>query len=308
MKKIIITVLWFVPILLAACQPSTLPASGLPRVLAAESFLAEIAQNVAGDRLQVESLIAPGADPHTYQPIPADLVRLSETQVVILNGAEYEAWLEPMLESASGERLIIVASAGLTPRKAEPHPGEEQPDGQDHLVDPHFWLDPILVVHYVENIRDGLSTADPEGADLYARNADSYIADLRELDAWIAAQVAAIPAKRRLLVTNHDSFGYFADRYGFTIVGTILPGISTNASPSTQQIVQLIDTIHETGAPAIFLETSASPDLANQIAEQTGAQVITNLYAESLTGQGGPVMTYLELMRHNTTLIVEALR
>jgi ABC-type Zn uptake system ZnuABC Zn-binding protein ZnuA len=281
--------------------------------MAAESFLADIAQHVAGDRVQVTSLIPAGADPHTYEPIPADLVRLSETQVIILNGAGFEAWMEPLLQNAPGDRLVIEASSGLTPRNSDSdvdsHATSDANDSDPaHSIDPHFWLDPLLAVRYVENIRDGLTTADPGGTAEYAQNAQTYIASLLELDAWIAGQVAAIPPERRLMVTNHESFGYYADRYGLTVVGTILPGTSSGAMPSAQLIVQLIDTISTLGTPAIFLETGSSPEMARQIAEQTGVQIILGLHTHSLSDQDGPASTYVDLMRHNTSLIVGALR
>lgn len=174
--------------------------------------------------------------------------------------------------------------------------------------DPHFWLDPTLVVTYVENIRDGLTEADPANSTIYAANADAYIDSLNELDGWIKQQVADIPPAKRLLVTNHESFGYFADRYGFDVVGTIMPSVSTQASPSAQQLVRLIDIIKQTGTRAIFLETGSSPQLANQVAAETGVKVVTELYSHSVTEADGPAPTYLDMMRANTRSIVEALK
>ncbi|MGQ9787231.1 MAG: metal ABC transporter substrate-binding protein, partial [Anaerolineae bacterium] len=190
-------------------------------------------------------------------------------------------------------------TAHLSPSEEETH---------HHEGDPHFWLDPNNVIHYVENIRDGLSQVDPAGAALYAQNAAAYIEQLRALDRWIVEQVAQVPLEHRLLVTNHESFGYFADRYGFRIVGTILPGVSTGVSPSAQQLAQLIDLIRETGVPAIFLETGSNPQLAEQIARETGVQVVSGLYTHSPSPADGPAPTYLDMMRYNVRAIVEALR
>lgn len=329
-------------VILAGCArsdeaASRITASASLKVLAVESFLADIAQNVAGDRLLVESLVPRGIDPHTYEPTPQEVARIAESQVLILNGAGFEEWLTETLRNAGGQRLVIEASTGLTPRhwaEEETHTADSAPDEncpatepsqtQNQEVcevlpsrtenlhaeegDPHFWLDPTNVIHYVENIRDGLSQADPQGNDDYSRNAAAYIAEMQALDAWIAGQVAQIPPDQRLLVTNHESFGYFADRYGFEIIGTIIPSVSTLAMPTPQELARLIDTIRATGVKAIFLETGTNPQLAEQIAREAGIKVIASLYTHSLSAPGGEAPTYIEMMKYNTRTIVEALR
>lgn len=327
MKKII--VIWFLFYIAAAigipgCQSRTatsfnttssedqIGASHL-RVLAVETFLADIARNVAGNRLIVETLLHPGIDPHAFEPTPKDVAKIAASQVLIVNGAGFEEWLTQTIESAGGERMIIEASAGLIPRQARdsetaappPHQGESK---HEHEIDPHFWLDPISVIKYVENIRDGLIAADPAGKDSYTQNAEAYIAQLKELDEWIQEQLSIIPKDRRLIVTNHESFGYFADRYGFKIIGAIIPSVSADAAPSAQQMVKLVEQIRETHAIAIFLETGSNPQLAQQIASETGVTVITDLYTHSLSAPDGPAPTYLDMMRYNTLNLVNALR
>jgi ABC-type Zn uptake system ZnuABC Zn-binding protein ZnuA len=169
-------------------------------------------------------------------------------------------------------------------------------------------LDPYLAIRYIENIRDGLSEVDPEGEEVYGRNAADTIARLKELDGWIQEQVAQIPPERRILVTNHESFGYFADRYGLTIVGTVLPGASTGVAPSAKELAGLVKIMKEYNVPAIFLETGANPQLAGQIAQETGARVVEGLYSHSLSAPGGPAANYFEMMRYNTQAIVVALK
>lgn len=308
----------FVLFLLAACQSSAATPGGAsaagdaPRVLAVESFLADIAQNVAGDRLQVTTLIPLGLDPHAYEPAPQDVARIADTDVLIVNGAGFEGWLSEVLDNAGGERLVIEASKGVTarsPQANEEGMDEEHADeSHDHASDPHFWLDPTLAIRYVENIRDGLSSVDPAGAESYAANAEAYIAELNELDAWIGAQIEQIPAERRLLVTNHESLGYYADRYGLRIVGAVSPSSSSSASPSAQQLAQLADLIRSSGAPAIFLETGANPQLAEQLHAETGVTVVGGLYTHSVTAADGDAPTYLAIMRYNTQAIVDALK
>ncbi len=305
--------------ILAACQPAAAPSTdqappaGQPgdiQVLAAESFLADMAQHVAGDRLQVATLMPLGLDPHAFEPTPQDVARIADGQVLIINGAGFEEWLAEVLDNAGGDRQVIEASAGLSSRKAREGEAAMAEEEHDHheAGDPHFWLDPTNAITYVENIRDGLSRADPAGQDIYAENAEAYIAQLKDLDTWIAEQVRTIPAGRRQLVTNHESFGYFADRYGFTIVGTVVPSVSSGASPSAQQLAQLVDQIRTTGAPAIFLETGINPQLAQQVAAETGVAVVTDLYSHSITPPDGPAPTYIDMMRHNVQAIVAALQ
>lgn len=410
------------------------------KALAVETFLGDIAQNVAGDRLKIEPLIAIGVDPHGFEPTPADVRKVADSTLLIINGAGFESFLERLLVSAGGQRQVVEAAAGLSSREARegeeavmsdadladamcsaaseekpqaaasgaeqgqaaPLPAEmglfevalarqadgsyggylayatdEEGDfqiatgagqiavvkpsdgsgleveknfklnchglGQGYIVelekegqyilaltgfetattpiligpagghhhhegDPHFWLDPVNVIKYTENIRDGLSQADPGGAATYARNADAYIAKLKDLDAWISEQVKQISAERRLLVTNHESFGYFADRYGFRVVGTVIPSVSTGASPSAQQLARLSDRIKATGAPAIFLETGASPQLAQQLAQEVGIKAVTELFTHSITDDKGTAPTYLDMMRYNVKAIVQALK
>ncbi|MEW6401125.1 MAG: metal ABC transporter substrate-binding protein [Chloroflexota bacterium] len=295
MKRLIFLLL----LLTTACTPASNTDRGTgPVILASTTFLADLAQNVAGDRVQVQSLLPIGIDPHAYQASPADVAKIAESNVLIVNGLEYEHFLEALLENAGGERMLIEATAGLSPRK----------DAElEHGVDPHMWLDPNLVITYVENIRDGFIEVDPGGADVYRSNAESYIAQLKELDAWIFEQVNSVPSEKRLLITNHEAFGYFADRYGFTVLGTVVPSMSTDAAPSAKEMAGLIDQISATGAPAIFLGEVENPALAQQIADETGVQIVDDLYLESLTN-GDPAPTYIEMMKHNVTRIVEALK
>jgi ABC-type Zn uptake system ZnuABC Zn-binding protein ZnuA len=274
-------------------------------VLATEGFLADVARNVAGNRLAVESLVPDGTDPHGFQPSPSDAARIADSQVLIVNGAGLDAYLDKLMSNVGGKRQVIEASAGLRPRSAKE---SELPPAEGEEVDPHFWLDPLSVVRYAENIRAGLEQADPEGGPAYAANATEYSDRLRELDGWIQQQVKAIPPERRLLVTNHETFGYFADRYGFRIVGTVLPGTGTGAMPSARDVADLSRRIKQTGARAIFLETGSSPQLARAIAREEGVKVVTDLHTHSLTDASGLAPTYIDMMRYNVRTIVDALR
>jgi ABC-type Zn uptake system ZnuABC Zn-binding protein ZnuA len=239
-------------------------------------------------------------DPHEFQPVPQDVIKISQSQVLIINGVGYESWLTNELENSGGQRLVIVASEGLTPN---PDPSGEHIDG-----DPHMWMNPLNVVHYVENIRDGLIQADPQGKDAYSANADAYIASLKDLDGWVRNEVSQLPTTKRLLVTNHDALGYFAQAYGFTVVGAVIPSVTDEASTSAKEMADWIDTIKSSGVPAIFLDISENPELAQQVATESGAKVVTDLYVETLSAPDGPAPTYIEMIKHDVTVIVDALK
>jgi ABC-type Zn uptake system ZnuABC Zn-binding protein ZnuA len=309
-KKIAWLLSWLVVVAwgLPACAPagpSGQPAGGAPlAVLATETFLADIAQNVAGDRFTVSTLVPLGADPHSFEPAPRDLAQVTAADLVIINGGGLEGSLLDTLHQVGGEARIVDASAGLTSRT--PQPGE--PALAAGETDPHFWLDPVLAKQYVENIRNAFATADPAGAAEYAANAESYTAKLDELDAWIRTQVDTVPPASRKLVMNHASHGYFADRYGFEVVGTVIPGTGTAESPTAQQLGDLTAAIRDTGAKAIFVETDENPGLARQIAAETRVKVVSDLLDHSLTPAGGDAPTYIDMMKFDARRIVEALR
>ena len=284
-------------LILTACggQPASPSGTADSVILTSTSFLADITRHIAGDRVSIQSLLPVGTDPHSYQPTPQDVAKITHSKLLIINGAEYEHFLEPLLENAGGAREVIEASTGINPRK------------EAGSVDPHLWLDPNNVILYVENIREALTHFDPAGAAVYQSNAQAYVEQLKDLDIWINEQVAQISPERKLLITNHEAFGYFAERYGFTIAGTVIESFSSDASPSAQQMAALIDQIKTSGAPAIFLDASDNAALAQQIAAETGVRVVTDLHLESLT-DGAPAATYIDMLKHNVTQIANALK
>lgn len=265
-------------------------AGGVPVVLADTTFMADIAQNIAGDRLDVSAILPAGADPHSFQPTPQDAKRIAESSAVIVNAAGLVPQLDDLIKAAGSDDLMLIEAAEGLPGVSE---------------DPHTWLDPLLVVEYAKNIAEGLAVLDPAGAAEYQANAEDYSQVLMQLDAWIRARVETVSPERRLLVTNHESLRYFAERYGFRIVGTVFPTTSGEGSPSAQQLAALVEAIKTSGAPAIFLETGSNAALATQIARETGAEVVADLQVASL-GDNAP--SYVDMMRWNVDRIVGALR
>ena len=299
----LITLIILVFSILSGCNPVKPAASDGLNVIAAESFLADIVQHVAGDRLQVQLLVPAGVDPHTFELTPADAARLEDADMLIINGGGLEEWLHSFLDSMDTDLIVVEASAGLASRQpADPMQHADHAGG-----DPHFWLNPLNVTSYVRNIRDALITEDPQGKDVYTRNAETYSVQLQELDAWIKGEVNLIPPEARLFISNHDSFGYFAHRYGFTVIGTLLTSASTSASPSPRQLAELVDKIRSSGCKLILLEAGANSQIADQIAAETGIKVVNGLLTHSITDSNGPAPAYIDMMRFNTNAITSAL-
>lgn len=280
-----------------------LAGGGRLRVVATTSIVADVVAHVGGQAIEVSALIPPGVDPHAFEPTPQDLGRVAEAHLIFVNGFGLEAFLETMLINAGGQAPVVSVSEGIPPRTLAE--GEGAHDGAE--VDPHTWLDPNNVLIWVDNIQTALTAVDPADASAFAQRADAYRAELRLLDDEIRQQVDTLPAADRLLVTDHAMFGYFADRYGFQVIGALLPGFSTAAESSAQQLAALEQAIAQLGVRAVFVSAQIAPDLAQRLAEDTGVRVVM-LPAHALTGPDGPAPDYLSLMRYTVAAIVDALR
>ena len=296
-------------------------------VVATTTIIADLAKNVAGDTATVTSLLGPGVDPHTFQPAPRDSQLLASADLILENGLGYEEWLDQVIQNSGTKARRVVVSKGLTPRRAqgagEVHDAasfKAEDDESDHMdqvtllpskqlaYDPHMWLDAQAAMKYVENIHDALVQYDIRNAAAYRANAQPYQAQLKELDTYLAQQANSIPKERRKLVTNHETFGYFAERYGFEVVGTVIPSVSAEAQPSAQDVARLVDKVKAQKVPAVFAESTVNPRLAEQIARDAGVKVVTTLYTDSLSETGKPADTYIKLMRYDMDEIVKALR
>lgn len=264
-------------------------------VVATTNIIGDVVRNVAGDLIELTVLLPIAVDAHTFEPAPRDIARVVDADLVFVNGFNFEAQLLVVIGNAADHVRLISVSAGIIPRK------------NDVDVDPHVWLDPNNVIAWVENIRLALSHADPDHVDIYASNANRYRQTLVELDRWTQDQIAQIPESQRRLVTGHDAYGYFADRYGFEWVGALIPGASTMAEPAARELAQLEDVIRQFGVKAIFVGTTVNPALAQRLAEDTGVQWVL-VFTGSLSDEGGPAGTYLDYVRFNVNAIVDALK
>lgn len=303
-------------LLVAACAPAgaTTPpqASGGPlRVVATFSVLGDLVKNVGGDAIALTVLVGPDSDAHTYEPSPTDSAALAEAQVIIENGVEFESWLDDLVTASGSKAARVVAASGVALRAGDAH--EEAATGEaghaDDSFDPHIWHAVKNAMQMVRNIESGLSAVDPANAATYRGNAEAYLETLADLDAYIVAQAATVPADRRRIVTNHDALGYFCDAYGFTLVGDVLGTLSTEAAePSAQQLAQLADRVRAEGVGVIFTENVVSTDVAEALSRETGVKIGGALYTDALSAAGGPADTYTAMIRANIDTIVAALK
>lgn len=285
------------------------PAAEPPLVVTTNTILNDFVRAVAGNRVRTLCLVRPGLDIHSYEPAPAEVRALSAASLVVENGLGLETWVAKLVANSGYRGPVLVATAGIVPltygndadgllpaASAEPARGAE---------DPHAWQDPRLAARYVENIRDALIRLLPSDAGGLRANAAAYLAQLRALDTWARAQLAAVPPARRKLVTTHDSLAYFARAYGFEIVPLAL---SPSHEPTARHVAALIDFIRAQRVPAVFFEPTTNPKVLELIAREAGVRAAAELYTDSTGPAGSPAATYLGLFRLNVERIAAALR
>lgn len=291
-------------LLLVACTPETSAPddsdSEKPKVITTYSVLYDLTRNIAGDQAEVSSLVPVGVDPHTYEPTPGDLRRVSEADLIIYNGFGLEIWFNKLIEAAGKGDQVVVASEYITPFLIQAEgPFAGQPD-------PHAWMDPLMVGDYVERIREALIDIDPQGAEIYTANAARYLDELTQLDAWIRQQLMKIPPQNRKLVTTENAMRYFAESYGFEIVGWIYT-LAPEEDISARRLVELIEQVREKKVPALFVDITLNPRMIERVSEETGVPIAGSLYIDSLSEPGKGADTYLSMMRANVELLVNAL-
>ncbi|NJL88062.1 MAG: zinc ABC transporter solute-binding protein [Leptolyngbyaceae cyanobacterium SM1_1_3] len=244
-------------------------------------------------------ILEPGADPHIYEPVPADSIAFEEADLILYNGYNLEPNLIKLMNAAGIQARKVAVAEGVTPLDFN-YQGRTVPD-------PHVWGSVQNVIQMVELIRDELIQLSPADAALFNQNAAALIAELQQLDRWITAQIQTIPASQRQLVTTHDAFQYYATAYGLEVTGTLI-GISTEEQPSARTVQQLAESIQQLKVPAIFAETTINPQLISTVAAEAGVALApTELYSDSIGAPGSEGDTYLKMMVSNTKTIVENL-
>ena len=303
-------------LMISACgrsiEGNQTPRIGKLRVVVTTSFIADVVENIAGDKVDITILLASGQNPHSYHPAPMDLVAISEADLILANGFGLEDFLEDLLSGSDTKADLIVVSEGIDPlMTTENHDDEDDHGAEDSLdavmgQDPHVWFDPNNVLIWAENITIALVDKDPENETFYKDNFGTYQSQLLELDAWIREQIEKIPKNQRELVTDHTTLGYFAKEYGLVQFGAVIPALTTEAETSGMELAELIDVIREHHIKAIFVGVDFDPNLAQLVADETGVELVP-LYFGSLS-DGEPAGAYLSFMRYNVSAVVEALQ
>jgi zinc/manganese transport system substrate-binding protein len=270
------------------------------KAVATISILADLVQNVGGDRVEVTALVGPNGDAHVYSPTPGDAKKLAAANIVFANGLGLEGWMTRLVTASGSKAPTIVTTAGITPRRME----DANKAGR-MVTDPHAWQSVADAKIYVANIRDGLAAVDPAGKASYEANAAAYLGKLDDLEKEVKAAITSIPPERRKIITTHDAFGYFGAAYGMAFISP--DGVSTEAEPSAREVARIIAQIRKQRIPAVFLENITDPRLMDQIARETGAAIGGTLYSDALSAPDGPAATYIDMMRHNVREFTKAL-
>lgn len=325
---------------LSLAAPAAAQSDGPIPVVATFSILGDMVQRIGGEQVAVSTLVGANGDTHVYQPTPAAARAVSEAKILVVNGLEFEGWLDRLIDASDFRGLRVVATDGVSAIAYEEdadheehaaeeghdhdhdhekhaakeehdhdHEAHEEAGAHDHhdhgAFDPHAWQSLTNAVVYVDNITAALAKADPENAGTFYQNREAYVTEIKALDAEIREIVASLPTGHRTVVTSHDAFQYFGRDYGLTFLAP--QGLSTESEASAQDVARLIEQMRDKDISAVFVENITDSRLLERIAEETGATIGGTLYPGALSGPEGPAPSYLDMMRHNATTLAQAL-
>jgi zinc/manganese transport system substrate-binding protein len=272
------------------------------KVVATFSVIGDMVTNVAGDRVDLVTLVGPGGDTELFKPSMADGKSVAEARIVFMNDLndEFEPWLEPLLKQVKfgGAKIVVSRGAKTFTSNEERAPRSKSAEEE---IDQHAWLDPKNGVIYVRNIAAALAKSDPANAAEYRARADAYIKELQAIDAWAKAEIAALPPAKRRILASHDSLQYLARAYGITLLS--INGWTNNSEPSAAELARLAQQIRRENIHALFLDSITDPRAMQQIARETGASIGGTLYGDALSKPGEEADTYLKMLRHDVATL-----
>ncbi|HAG82889.1 MAG TPA: metal ABC transporter substrate-binding protein, partial [Cyanobacteria bacterium UBA12227] len=286
---------------LSGCDPTNQnqTVNNKPNIVATSTIIADWTEQVGGDEIELTGILKPGADPHVYEPVPADNIALEKADLILYNGYNLEPGLIKLMNSAGVKAKKFAVGEVVQPLDFN-YQGRKEPD-------PHVWGDTENAIKMVNAIRDRLIELSPEDQQEFTENAAQLTTELEQLDTWITQQIKTIPENQRQLVTTHDAFQYYARAYGLDVAGTLI-GISTEEQPSAQTVKTLSDSIKKAKVPAIFAETTINPALITTVAQEAGVKLAPQqLYSDSIGAPGSEGDTYVKMLVVNTRTVVEAL-
>ncbi|MGM3307983.1 metal ABC transporter substrate-binding protein [Anabaena sp. WFMT] len=290
------------PLTLLSCTPSDSQPrrNAKPQVVATSTVIADLAEEVGGEEIDLLGILQAGADPHVYEPVPADSRVLEAADLILYNGYNLEPGIIKLMNASGGKTRKLAVGEVVKPLKLEKSKGQIVPD-------PHVWGSGENAILMVKAIRDGLIELSPEDKDKFTQKAAQLTDELQQLNIWIRQQIQTIPSEKRKLITTHDAFQYYGNSYGIEIAGTLI-GISTEEQPSAQTVKELVDSVKKIGVPAIFAETTINPALIKTVAQEAGIKLAPQqLYSDSIGAKGSDGDTYIKMMVANTRAIVTAL-
>ncbi|MCS7109905.1 MAG: zinc ABC transporter substrate-binding protein [Candidatus Caldarchaeum sp.] len=283
--------------ILAAPQSVPPPSGSEKTVMATTSIVCDFVRNVAGELWNVECLVEPGVNPHTYEPTPFDMAKASKASLIFYNGFNLDAWVVKLLRGQNAGKLVRVTE-GLEPYVITipdgPYAGRE---------DPHMWMDVLLAIKYVENIRNTFIRHDPANKEKYMANTAAYIDELQKLHELIATETAKIPVEKRVLVTQENAFQYFSKAYGFR-VGAYFYSMVTEIEPSPTDVVYAINRVKQLGVCVYFVEATLTNRMMLTLIREAGGRLAGPLYADGLGADGTGAETYVKMMRKNVETMV----
>jgi ABC-type Zn uptake system ZnuABC Zn-binding protein ZnuA len=266
------------------------------KVLASTTMIADMAQQIAGDKLAVESLLPLGGDPHIYEPTPTDVQRVTQAQLILVNGLTLEGWMKELIDNSGSKAKIVTVTEGVAALTSAEHKG---------AADPHAWMTASNGMIYTNNILKAVCALDPADTNYFEKNAAAYTSELQNLDTYMKEKIAQIPERQRILITSHDAFHYYGLRYGLRLESVL--GTSTDADVQTSDIIRLINVIKNSGVTAIFVESTINPKLLKQIAKDNKVIIGGSLFADSMGDAQSGADSYLKMLRHNTDVLANSL-
>lgn len=266
------------------------------KVLATTTMIADMARNIAGGKLEVHSILPSGGDPHIYDPTPADAQKVATADLVLVNGLTLEGWMKKLIENSGTKAKIITVTEGVDALRSDVHEG---------ATDPHAWMTASNGIIYSQNILKAFNDLDASNKAFYEQNFQKYKSQLDTLDTYIKKAILQIPENHRVLITSHDAFHYYGLRYGLKLESVM--GTSTDADVQTSDIIRLVKILKKSQIPAIFVESTINPKLLKQLAKDNHVVIGGSLFADSLGDEASGANNYLDMLKHNTDVLVKAL-